>query len=108
MRVLALPAVLIVIAALVFLLVILIRGAVRARPGGAAAQESRWEPHTEMENGWTLVAIRKVTQGRDGPVELARQTVRAIPDDDPHWDERYREAMQEARSRIATLELESK
>ncbi|WP_433224109.1 hypothetical protein [Microtetraspora malaysiensis] len=108
MRVLALPAVLILVAVLVFLLVILIRGAVRAKPGGAAGQAPRWEAHTAMENGWTLVVIRQVTQGRDGPVELARQTVRAIPDDDPHWDERYREAMLEARSRIATLELESK
>ncbi|MEV0967742.1 hypothetical protein [Microtetraspora glauca] len=107
MRILMLPAVLIVVAVLVYVLVILVRGAVRARPGGTTDQVPRWEAHTAMEDGWTLVVIRRMTQGRDGPVELARQTVRAIPDDDPHWDERYREAMLEARARITTLELES-
>ncbi|GLX00801.1 hypothetical protein [Microtetraspora sp. NBRC 16547] len=105
MRVLILPTVVIVVAALVYVLVILIRGAVR--PGGGAVEPPRWETHTAMEDGWTLVIIRQMTRGKDGPVELSRQTVRAIPDDDPHWDERYREAMLEARSRITTLELES-
>lgn len=106
MRLFALPVALIVVAALVWLLVILVCGAIRSR-AAEPPQAPRWEAHTEMADGWTMVVIRKVTQGRTGPIELTRQTVRAIPDDDAHWDERYREAMLEARSRITTLELES-
>jgi hypothetical protein len=106
-RVFALPVALIVVAALIVLLVILVRGAVRSRAAAEPAQAPRWEAHTEMEDGWTMIVIRKVADGRNGLTELTRQTVRAIPDDDPHWDEAYREAMIEARSRITTLELES-
>jgi hypothetical protein len=106
MRVIALPVALIVVSALIVLLVILVRGAVRSR-AAEPAQDPHWEPHTEMKDGWTMVVIRKVANGRNGLTEVTRQTVRAIPDDDPHWDEAYREAMTEARSRITTLELES-
>ncbi|MBP2706592.1 hypothetical protein JOL79_22550 [Microbispora sp. RL4-1S] len=105
MRVLILPATLIVVGALVYLLVVLLRG---ARGGGRTpAAPPRWEVDTVMENGWTLVVVRRVLPGRGGPVELTKQTVRAIPDDDPNWDERYRQAIAEARSRVSTLELES-
>ncbi|WP_433500386.1 hypothetical protein ACQP1K_08880 [Sphaerimonospora sp. CA-214678] len=107
MRLLTLPVTLILVAALIYLLTLLLRDARRARGGGTSAARPRWEIDTVMENGWTLVVVRKVRPGRDGPVELARQTVRAIADDDPNWDERYREAMAEARSRLSTLEIES-
>ncbi len=106
MRIFALPVALIIVAALIYVLVVLVRGAIRSRTP-EAPQAARWETHTTMEDGWTLVVIRKVAQGRNGPIELTKQTVRVIPDDDPNWDERYREAMLEARSRITTLELES-
>ncbi|GAA0391299.1 hypothetical protein GCM10009530_48230 [Microbispora corallina] len=105
MRLFALPATLIVVAVLVYLLVTLLRGARGAAPPGETAP--RWEVDTVMQDGWTLVVVRKVARGRRGPVELTKQTVRAIPDDDPNWDERYREAVAEARSRVSTLELES-
>jgi hypothetical protein len=106
MRLFALPVALIVVAVLVYLLVILIRGWRRPAQQDARATP-RWEVDTIMEDGWTLIVVKKTVPGRRGPVELTRQTVRAIPDDDPHWDERYREAMVEARSRVTTLEIES-
>ncbi|WP_169950711.1 hypothetical protein [Microbispora sp. H11081] len=106
MRLLALPMTLILIAVLVYLLVVFTRGggrAARREAGGAA----RWETDTVMENGWTLIVVRKVALGPAGPVELARQTVKAIRDDDPDWDELYRDGMVEARNRVSTLEIES-
>lgn len=39
--------------------------------------------------------------------EIGRQTVAAIPDADPEWEERYHEAMAQARSRVAALESEA-
>ncbi|MEN3535895.1 hypothetical protein AAH991_12330 [Microbispora sp. ZYX-F-249] len=106
MRLLALPMTLIVIALLVYLLVVLARSGKPASRRGAAGAP-RWETDTVMENGWTLIVVRKVALGPAGPVELARQTVRTIKDDDPNWDELYREAMVEARNRVSTLEIES-
>ncbi|MEZ0076645.1 hypothetical protein [Planotetraspora sp. GP83] len=106
MRLFALPVTLIVVAALVYLLVLLLRGS-RERGGRATQATPRWEVDTVMEDGWTLIVVRKVAEGSRGPVELTKQTVRAIPDDDPNWDERYRQAMVEARSRVSTLQLES-
>lgn len=106
LRLLALPVALILVAVLVYLLVLLLRGT-RPGHGDAAAARPRWEIDTVMENGWTLIVVRKVRPGRDGPVELARQTVRAIRDDDPNWDDLYREGMAEARNRLSTLEIES-
>jgi hypothetical protein len=106
MRLFALPVTLLVVAALIYLLVILLRGWRGSAPQDARGMP-RWEVDTVMEDGWTLIVVKKTAPGRRGPVELTRQTVRAIPDDDPHWDERYREAMVEARSRVSTLEIES-
>ncbi|GGO03771.1 hypothetical protein GCM10010116_07340 [Microbispora rosea subsp. aerata] len=106
MRLFALPVTLIVIAVLIYLLVLLARGA-KPASGRDAAGAPRWETDTVMENGWTLIVIRKVAHGRNGPVELSRQTVRAIKDDDPNWDELYRQGMLEARNRVSTLEIES-
>ncbi|WP_432924412.1 hypothetical protein ACQPZZ_29460 [Microbispora sp. CA-135349] len=105
MRLLALPMTLIVIAVLVYLLVTLARGAKPA--SGRTTGGARWEADTVMENGWTLIVVRKVAPGRNGPVEVTRQTVRAIRDDDPNWDDLYREGMLEARNRVSTLEIES-
>ncbi|TQS27678.1 hypothetical protein [Microbispora sp. KK1-11] len=106
MRLLALPVTLIVIAVLVYLLVTLARGGKPASRREAAGSP-HWETDTVMENGWTLIVVRKVAPGPNGPMELTRQTVRAIRDDDPDWDERYREGMLEARNRVSTLEIES-
>ncbi|GII54862.1 hypothetical protein Pth03_32510 [Planotetraspora thailandica] len=105
MRIFALPVTLIIVAGLIYVLVLLLRGARRDRR--AVPAEPRWEVDTVMENGWTLVVVKRIAHDRGGPVELARQTVRAIPDDDPHWDERYREALVEARSRATTLSIGS-
>ncbi|GAA4201283.1 hypothetical protein AB0C10_20585 [Microbispora amethystogenes] len=106
MRLLTLPVTLIVLAVLLYLLFAVVR-----RSGTASRREvggpPRWEADTVMENGWTLIVVRKVAPGRNGPVELTRQTVRAIADDDPDWDERYREGMLEARNRVSTLEIEN-
>ncbi|MFC0861490.1 hypothetical protein ACFHYQ_04175 [Sphaerimonospora cavernae] len=107
MRLLALPVTLIVVAALIYLLVVLLHPAPRDRRVTGAAAKPQWEIDTVMEDGWTLVVVRKVAPGRNGPVELTKQTIRAIPDNDPNWDELYREAMAEARSRVSTLEIES-
>jgi hypothetical protein len=77
-------------------------------PGRAALEEgARWEAYTEVGDGVTTVAVRRVAQTRSGPLELGRQVIRTIPDDDPEWETRYHAAMAEARSRVATLESES-
>ncbi|SNS15858.1 hypothetical protein [Actinomadura mexicana] len=76
----------------------------RARLEGGA----RWEPHTESSGGVTTVVVRRVSRGGAGDVlaEIGRQTVAAIPDADPEWEEHYHEAMAQARSRVAALESE--
>ncbi|MEU8273060.1 hypothetical protein ACFYOK_15910 [Microbispora bryophytorum] len=106
MRLLALPVTLIVIALLVYLLVTLTRAGKPAARREATGSP-RWEAGTVMENGWTMIVVRKVAPGPNGPLELTRQTVRSIRDDDPEWDEHYREGMLEARNRVSTLEIES-
>ncbi|GGU09214.1 hypothetical protein [Actinomadura citrea] len=77
----------------------------RARLEGGA----RWEPHTESTGGVTAVVVRRVSRGAAGDVlaEIGRQTVATIPDADPEWEERYHEAMAQARSRVAALESEA-
>jgi hypothetical protein len=77
----------------------------RARPERGA----RWETHTESSGGVTTVAVRQVSRDAAGDVlaEIGRQTVAAIPDGDPEWEERYHEAMAQARSRVAALESEA-
>ncbi|MBC6458679.1 hypothetical protein [Actinomadura sp. HBU206391] len=85
----------------------------RAFSGGAGVgrpaveQGARWETHTEVGEGVTSVVVRRVTEGRSGLLELGRQVIRTIPDDDPEWDTKYHAAMAEARSRVAALEIES-
>ncbi|WP_242903175.1 hypothetical protein [Actinomadura terrae] len=70
---------------------------------------ARWEPHTESSDGVTTVLVRRVTRDASGALvaELGRQTVAAIPDGDTDWETRYHEAMAQARSRVAALEIES-
>jgi hypothetical protein len=73
----------------------------------ALEQSSRWETHTEVGDGATTVAVRRVAQTRSGPYELGRQVISTIPDDAADWDTRYHDAMAEARSRVAALESET-
>jgi hypothetical protein len=78
------------------------------RPSRAALEQSaRWETYTEVGDGATTVAVRRVAQTRSGPFELGRQVISTIPDDAADWDTRYHAAMAEARSRVAALESES-
>ncbi|MFA1543185.1 hypothetical protein [Actinomadura monticuli] len=80
--------------------------------GGRAALErgARWEAHTESSGGVTTVVVRQVSRGDDGDLlaEIGRQTVASIPDGDPEWEERYHEAMAQARSRVAALQSEER
>ncbi|WP_067454244.1 hypothetical protein [Actinomadura macra] len=108
MRFLIILALLAVAAVVVVLLLYAFGGLApdgRRRPGPSA----RWETHTEASGGATAVVVRQVTRDASGGLldELGRQTVATIPDGDPDWDTRYHEAMAEARSRVAALEVES-
>lgn len=71
--------------------------------------EPRWETHTESSGGVTTVIVRQVTRDPSGALvtELGRQAIATIPDSDPDWETRYHEAMAQARSRVATLEIEA-
>jgi hypothetical protein len=68
---------------------------------------ARWEAHTDVGDGATTVAVRRMAQTRSGPHELGRQVIRRIPDDAFDWETQYHAAMAEARSRVAALESES-
>lgn len=70
---------------------------------GDSTPAPRWQVDTELSEGQTLVVIRRLS----GETELTRQVVASIPDKAPDWDARYHEAMAEARSRVAALEVES-
>lgn len=82
----------------------------RSSAGRAAIERgARWEAHTESSGGVTTVVVRQVTRNGAGGLlaELGRQTVAAIPDGDPEWEQRYHEAMATARSRVAALDSEA-
>jgi hypothetical protein len=80
-----------------------------ARSRARLESGARWEAHTESSDGVTTVVVRRVSRDGAGDVlaETGRQTVAAIPDADPEWEERYHEAMAQARSRVAALESET-
>ncbi|SNS24777.1 hypothetical protein SAMN05443665_10025 [Actinomadura meyerae] len=82
----------------------------RSAAGRAALERgARWETHTESSGGVTAVVVRQVTRDDAGDLlaELGRQTVAEIPDGDAEWEERYHEAMAQARSRVAALQSEA-
>ncbi|NVI89445.1 hypothetical protein [Actinomadura sp. BRA 177] len=97
--------------AVVAVVVVLLMYAFADRSSGRTALErgARWEAHTESSGGVTTVVVRQVSRDDAGDLraELGRQTVAAIPDGDPEWEERYHEAMAQARSRVAALESEA-
>ncbi|MFD0685446.1 hypothetical protein [Actinomadura fibrosa] len=108
MRFLILLVMLAVAAAVIVLLLYAFGGIGRdgrrtARPG------ARWEAHTESSGGVTTVVVRQVSRDGSGDVvsEHGRQTIAAIPDADPAWEERYHDAMAQARSRVAALESQN-
>lgn len=108
MRFLIILVALAVAAAVVVLL--LYAFADRSSSGKAALERgARWEAHTESSGGVTTVAVRQVSRGDAGELlaEIGRQTVASIPDGDPEWEERYHEAMAQARSRVAALQSEA-
>jgi hypothetical protein len=96
MRVLALPAVLLIAVLLVALLLAAFR-----RPG--PDRLPGWEAATELRDGVTVVFVRQVAGGR----ELGRQVAAEIAADAPDWETRYHEAMAAARSRAAALRSET-
>ncbi|HEX6471358.1 MAG TPA: hypothetical protein VF069_19815 [Streptosporangiaceae bacterium] len=106
MRMLASPLVLILIAVIAYLVVIAARG-----PGtterAKAVRRAEWTTGTDMQDGRTIVVVRQVAEVRGAQVELARQVVAEIPDAAPDWEQRYHEAMAEARARAAALRSES-
>jgi len=80
-------------------------GAVRGGRTSARARlerGARWETHTESSGGRTAVLVRRVAETG---IELGRQVIAEIPDAAPDWDMRYHEAMAEARTRLAALEV---
>ncbi|GAA2085630.1 hypothetical protein [Actinomadura alba] len=111
MRALVMLGGLLFLCVLVYLVVLALSGGSgRGRAGRAAPPveaDARWETHTEVGGGVTAVVVRRVTDGGQGVLELGRQVIRTIPDDDPEWDTKYHAAMAEARSRVAALEIES-
>jgi hypothetical protein len=106
MRILAMPLMLLVIALVVYLVIIAMRGPSRAEQTKAIRQ-SEWTTATEMKDGNTIVLVRQVAEVHGESLELARQVIEEIPDAAPDWEQRYHEAMAEARSRASTLQIES-
>jgi hypothetical protein len=98
MRALAVPLALLIIALIVALVLIVVRGG-----GDKSAPAARWVVGTESKGGVTRVLVRHLA----GDSELGRQVVGTIPDDAEGWDERYHAAMAEARSRAAALNSDS-
>jgi len=101
MRLLILLALVAVVAVALVLVYYAVTGGSRPAVDGAAA---RWETHTESRGGVTTVLVRRIDPGG---AELGRQVIATIQDGDPDWESRYHEAMAQARSRVATLEIES-
>jgi hypothetical protein len=106
MRILAMPFTILVIALVVYLVIIAMRGP-RPDERTKAIRPARWTTGTEMKDGHTIVVVRHMAEVRGGSVELARQVVAEIPDAAPDWEQRYHEAMAEARSRAGALQIES-
>jgi hypothetical protein len=106
MRVLATPVTLLVIALIVYLVIVALRGPSRAEHT-KAIRSAAWQTATEMKDGTTIVLVKQVAEVRGETIELARQVVAEIPDKAPDWDARYHEAMAEARSRASALQIES-
>jgi hypothetical protein len=106
MRLLLMPLTLLVIALVAYLVVIAVRGSSRAERTDAIRQ-AVWTTATEMKDGHTIVLVRQVAEIRGESTELARQVVAEIPDAAPDWDQRYHEAMAEARARASSLQIES-
>ncbi|SEG60190.1 hypothetical protein SAMN04489712_107115 [Thermomonospora echinospora] len=105
MRLLVLVAAVLLVALAVMLVV---SAFTRERGGGEALEATaRWEAHTVSADGVTTVVVRKVAQTPQGPVEFGRQSIASIPDGDPEWESRYHEAMAQARSRVAALQIEA-
>ncbi|WP_119729486.1 hypothetical protein [Thermomonospora amylolytica] len=101
--------ILLAVVLLIVLAVMLVVNAFRQDGGRARALEAdaRWETYTSSADGVTTVVVRKVAQTPRGPVEYGRQSIASIPDDDPDWETRYHEAMAQARSRVAALQIEA-
>ena len=106
MRILAMPLTLLVIALVVYLVIIAMRGPSHAERT-KAIRRAEWTTGTEMKDGRTIVVVRQLAEVRGASVELARQVIAEIPDAAPDWDQRYHEAMAEARSRASALQIES-
>ncbi|TNY35743.1 hypothetical protein [Thermomonospora catenispora] len=104
MRLLILLVTVLVIALAVALVVNAFRGGGEER---VLESDARWEVHTSSADGVTTVVVRKVVHTGRGPVEFGRQSIAAIPDDDPEWETKYHEAMSQARSRVAALQIEA-
>ncbi|MBT2210607.1 MULTISPECIES: hypothetical protein [Actinomadura] len=101
--------VMLAVAAVVVVLLLYAFGGLSADGRRRREPSARWEARTESSDGVTTVLVRQVTRDASGAVlaELGRQTVAAIPDGDADWETRYHEAMAQARSRVAALEVES-
>ena len=106
MRILVMPLTILVIALVVYLVIIAMRGPSQAERTKAIRQ-SEWTTATEMKDGRTIVVVRQMALVRGASVERARQVIAEIPDAAPDWEQRYHEAMAEARSRASALQIES-
>ncbi len=100
------PFTLLVIAVVIYLVIIAMRGPSHAEHA-KAIRRSEWTTATEMKDGHTIVVVRQVAEVRGASTELARQVIAEIPDAAPDWEQRYHEAMAEARARASTLQIES-
>lgn len=103
--------ILLVLAVAAVVIVLLLYAFADRSPAAPARLEkgARWETHTESSGGVTTVAVRQVSRDSAGGLlaEMGRQTVASIPDGDPEWEERYHDAMAQARSRVAALDSET-
>lgn len=106
MRILVMPLTILVIALVIYLVIVAMRGPSHVERAKAVRQAT-WTTATEMKDGNTIVLVRQVAEVRGASVELARQVIAEIPDAAPDWEQRYHEAMAEARSRASALQIES-
>jgi hypothetical protein len=106
MRILLMPLTLIVIALVAYLVVLAVRAPGRSQHADVV-RDAEWTATTEMKDGNTIVIVHKVADRGGDAVELARQIIAEIPDGAPDWEQRYHEAMAEARARASALQIES-
>lgn len=71
------------------------------------ARSARWDAYYRSKDGATQVQVRRVYLDRSGAEHvLESSTLKTIPEQLPDWEQRFHEAMSEARSIAAARNSE--